>query len=167
MEPQIKLNTERKLTNYSTDYYPANEIEPHKTKLEVRYDYLHCINRFTKLSIALNSETNYRIRFYYMKIKNVCKMQHGARRYLLEEIWQWNPCLDEFVGRGEFQFGKRVAVRIRPWRCLLCWWKEACDCKTRESSRNLHSVSFGCVTNLQGLFCYLFKRGGSRPVRAW
>lgn len=48
-----------------------------------------------------------------------------GRRSLLRGIWLWSPCWDEFGERGVFQFRRRVAARIRPWRerdceCVNC-----------------------------------------------
>jgi hypothetical protein len=59
-----------------------------------------------------------------------------VKRFLLEEIWLWSLCLDEFVGRGEFRSRRWVAARICPW-----WVHAICnECGVCE--RKLFLVSF-------------------------
>jgi hypothetical protein len=70
------------------------------------------------------------------KMETKTSAKWTVKRFLLEEIWLWSLCLDEFVGRGEFRSRRWVAARICPW-----WVHAICnECGVCE--RKLSLVSF-------------------------
>jgi hypothetical protein len=86
--------------------------------------------------------------FNKKKMETKTSAKWTKKWFLLEEIWRWSLCLDEFVGRGEFRSRRWVAATICPW------WKW-------KSSRNLQWV-WWCVR--ESSFWFLFKRKRIPPL---